>query len=192
LNTGVVILAAGFSSRMGSQKAMLPYSRSKTFVEQIAETYIEWGCTPVTIVINKELDRSHAICSLREKCHLILNDKPEAGRFYSVQLGLSSCNETDYCFIQNVDNPFTEVKTLDLLFKYRKNDYYNVPVYSRQGGHPILIPRKIIDRLFQFHPTETNLKEILAEFPTQRVKVHSNSILININSPEDYQSYFSF
>ena len=53
-NHSVVILAAGKSSRMGNLKFLLKYNERFTFIEKIIDTYQNYNCKEIVVVLNKE------------------------------------------------------------------------------------------------------------------------------------------
>jgi len=134
-NTAAVILAADASSRMQSPKALLLFSPGITFIEKIVSEYANLGCTAIAVVVNENTASTvKQLLSLHEKVSVIVNDRPEFERFYSLKLGLENVREADFCFFQNVDNPFIDSMTLDLLFKERSDDAFIVPVCKGKGG----------------------------------------------------------
>src|ERR1035437_3004531 len=106
-NVGALILAAGSSIRMGTPKAFLPFDENTTFLGKISSTYLKWGCNEIVVVINKALAKKVRFTGEQAKTvTFVVNDHLEFERFYSVKLGLQKMTKSDFCFIQNVDNPF--------------------------------------------------------------------------------------
>ncbi|MCX6270475.1 MAG: NTP transferase domain-containing protein [Bacteroidetes bacterium] len=190
-STGVIILTAGASGRMKIPKAFLPYGDGQTFIGKIMSTYCSWGCVELIIVANNEVsDRLKESDLTSVEATLVTNHHPENERFYSVKLGLGQLVKSQYCFIQNVDNPFITSEILDIIHKGRAPDAYLSPVFNGQGGHPILLSRNII-RFIRDHPADdANLKQVLQDYPCKRIPVNDERVLININSPTDYRKYF--
>ena len=50
----IIILAAGKSSRMGENKFALKYDNNLSFIEKIIETYRDFKCEEIVIVLNKK------------------------------------------------------------------------------------------------------------------------------------------
>ena len=187
-DVSVLILAAGESKRMKTQKAFLAFDKNRTFFDKILETYISWGCIQMVAVINKQF-KEYANW---EKKHIpqltfVTNDHLEYERFYSVKIGLNAMKETDFCFLQNIDNPFINSQLLDQLYLHRSEDTHVVPVYGDQGGHPVLLNNKSIIHLKAHPENRANLKNVLGELNSKRLLVNDKSVLININNPEDYR-----
>lgn len=190
----VIILAGGKSSRMGSPKPFLGVE-GKTFVEKLIATYQNAGVSLITVVLNRNdirpiyrlvLDR------IKHKAQIVVNENEVEGRLHSIKLGLKSFRKMDFCFIQNIDNPFTSVTLLEGLYRNRKRDEYVVPLYKGKGGHPILLSEKIMKEIQAMENQETSLRAILSSFKRNEYAIDDPSILLNINTPEDYRLHSTF
>jgi molybdenum cofactor cytidylyltransferase len=160
----VLILAAGFSSRMGKPKWLLELINGMTFLENLLIQFSSFGCRELAIVMNeKGIELLHQT-NFKEKYPLkiSLNKYPEKERFYSIQCGLKQI-ESDYVFIQNADHPFADLDLLKLLYKYRNEADYVKPVFENRGGHPILISRKVVDEIISLNIEEPQLKSVVNE-----------------------------
>jgi molybdenum cofactor cytidylyltransferase len=189
----VIILAGGNSSRFGIPKPFLLFEAKITFLEKIVNVYMEFGCKKITLVLNQ----SHAeqfsntfSKQFRSQIRVIYNNKTGLGRFYSLKLGANTVSNSDYCFIQNIDNPFTDTETLQKLYGNRNDEAYISPVYLNRGGHPILLPAMIIDLIKKETDFSLNTRNFLSGFNKITVEVDSDKILANINTPEDYFRLF--
>lgn len=187
LNCAVLITAAGFSDRMGSHKALLKFNGKLTFLEKLIETYTTFGCNRIAITVNDDLFKSIKHIN-NQNITFVVNQNPELERLHSIQLGLQVLNQYDFCFLQPIDNPFTELKILKSLYKQRNHNHYLVPSFNEKGGHPILINKKIINHLCTNDLHNQKLKEVLKQFNRKNIQTNNKSILYNINTLEDYQN----
>ncbi len=200
LNTGVpvetrdaavVILAAGRSSRMKELKAFLPFRDNVNFIEQIASTYYNWGCSQIVVVAGREaMLRLEQHAGIQSAATLVVNDHPEHERFYSVKLGVGAVQKASFCFIQNVDNPFIDSPILDVIYEQRSEDQYVSPVFDNKRGHPVLLNRKNMECIAVWSENSANFKEVLNTMQCRDVRMPDEKVLININSPEEYQRFF--
>ncbi|MGP8215109.1 MAG: NTP transferase domain-containing protein [Bacteroidia bacterium] len=190
-NCVVLILAGGHSSRMKFPKAYLEIG-GEMFAGKIAHTYNELGFTRVGLVINVAFCSAEWMPYLKKlpaDIHVIPDYFPEKGRIFSIQTGLAEEPIADFCFIHNVDNPFITGKVIKALWDSRSEESAVIPGFNGQGGHPVLIPAKIIDRIRTINePENYTLKDILNQFPRTFVETGDNSILLNINTREDYNN----
>ena len=184
-----LILAAGFSERMGTPKALLMWDRSMTFLKKIILEFLSAGCDPVVCTVNS-LVLPH--CSSLEsipRVKIILNEHPEWGRMHSVRLGLEHAGGRPYCLLHNVDNPFIHETILRKILDSANPGSWCAPEYKGKGGHPVLLTARIMDHILQSTCLPTTLEEVLGSFPKKTVKMEDDLILRNINTPGDYRKY---
>lgn len=188
-NVSALILAAGLSKRMKANKPFLLFNNEQTFTEKIITEYQSFGCKNIIVVTNKELINRFKI---QKNVTFVINDKLEYGRFYSVKLGLQNIKNCDFCFIQNVDNPFITKDILTYIYSEKLTDTSIIPSFNEKGGHPILLPKIIIDKIINIKHNNANFKDILNKFKSFKLGIPKNEILININTPSEYCYYFKF
>ncbi len=189
-NCSVIILAAGRSSRMGKPKFLLELDNGTSFLEYIVRQYEEFGIVNIVVVLNNDgiIQIKKYPQILTHKAQIVLNKHPEYGRFYSIKTGLQFC-KTDFVFIHNVDNPFAKKKVLDKIYDAIIEADVIKPIIDGKGGHPVLISRKVIDFIVHEKQNDLNLNEVLQRFTTKRVEVQDNSILLNINSHNEFVEF---
>lgn len=81
-----LILAAGESSRMGRDKALLPY-RGRTFLETIVNTLREAGIERIAVVLGHHAEEIQRAVSL-EGVEVVVNPDYKLGQTSSLQCGL--------------------------------------------------------------------------------------------------------
>jgi molybdenum cofactor cytidylyltransferase len=187
-DTSAIILSAGNSMRMGGHKALLKFDSQRTFLQKTTETYLLAGIEQVIVVVNSELFKliQESSLSLSEQVKLVINDKPELGRFYSLQTGVKRLMNGNSCFFQNIDNPFTTKELLDELIGYKNEADVIVPVFQNKSGHPVLINPLVIQQIDAGCDYELRVDMFLKEFTEKRIETEDQRILLNINSKEDY------
>lgn len=185
----VVILAAGQSSRMGKIKALLELPGGATFIENIICQYNKAGCTSIHLVVGKELEQwlSSKGKSVRDNVYIVRNDFPEKGRMYSIQTGLQNCMMDRPVFIHNVDNPFVESELISSMVSGIKKGYWVKPTFREKGGHPVLLSVLIIKKILEQPFSGKSLKEFLSTFPVLKMETDWETVMLNINTPEDYE-----
>ncbi len=191
-NSAVLVLAAGRSQRMGSPKFALQFTNKQSFLERIITIYSSLRFGQILVVINSD-DCKHSILShIKEHyghIQIVVNEYPEKGRLYSVQLGLCQLTKP-FCFVQNVDNPFISENVLNKLLVESNPFRIVMPCFQDKNGHPIVIPERYHQGIVNELATETTLKKCLSGFQKQQIEVDDESILLNLNTPMDYQHYF--
>jgi len=183
-----IILAAGQSIRMGKPKYNLNFSEEETFLDHIIHVYKRIGVAEIVLVVNESFDKESSIND--ESLQIVINKNLEFGRFYSIQLGLKE-TKNSFVFIQNIDNPFVNPGLLLNLQDGLEEADFTVPVYEEKGGHPVLLSQKMIEPLTNDFNQDDRFDDVLKFFKRRDVIVNDPYIGVNINTPEDYQKYFS-
>ena len=189
-NIGVVILAAGNSSRMGQGKIFLQMTNGKSFLENCIDRFYAYGIRNIVIVIQaKYLEVLETLfCNNKARPLFVVNNNPEYERFYSLQLGIKALGDVEFSFIHNVDCPFFDVSTLELLGSNKDKADYICPAFNNQGGHPILVNKSTLAYLLS-RPSDAVLKEELKSKTRLNIPVTNELITVDIDTPEEYNKY---
>ncbi len=187
-HTSCIILSAGSSARMGMNKALLKFDEDNTFIRKITETYLLAGIDQIIVVVNTELYKliNENKPALPETVKLVINDKPELGRFYSLQTGINHVKTGNYCFFQNIDNPFTSVKLLQELIIFKAEADVIMPAFQGRTGHPVLISPLVVHKIFSEQDAGKRIDLFLKKLNVKLIETSDQNILVNINSQEDY------
>jgi len=185
----VLILAGGASSRMRYPKAFIKLG-DLTLIDHIISVYKRFTDN-IFITLNYEFTINQWYKDyeeLNKKATVIINEKPELGRFYSIKLGLKEISNSDFCFVHNVDNP-VKWETLDKLLQQKNENGYTIPAFEGKNGHPILISRRIIAVATAEINDNINWKAYLSAYKRNIADISDDSILVNLNTPEDFENY---
>lgn len=189
-----IILAAGKSLRMGIPKLSLKYDENNIFIEHIINEYRSFGCKEIAIVVNETGNnflKDNKI-QFTKSVKIVINKHSEWHRFYSLKVGAKSLLEVLPVFVHNVDNPFVNPTVLNKLIENSDKADYISPEFKGKGGHPILLSEKIINDIRSTQEDQLHFKEFLNQYSKLKVRVDDENILVNINTLEEYQEYFSF
>jgi len=188
-NISAVILAAGLSERMGKPKFLLTWQKI-SFIENLINQYINFGCDTISIVLNPmHIKYYNELNIISKKIKIAVNNHPEYGRFYSLQKGLQNIRPYYNCFVSNVDNPFAEQDLLERMTQCLAPEKYVVPVYNKIKGHPVLLDVNIIKDILAEKSLNLNIKDYLQKYIQVNCPANSDKVLININTPEAYISF---
>jgi molybdenum cofactor cytidylyltransferase len=194
-----VILAAGESSRMGRDKALLPWPplsqgravSTETFLSAAIRT-LNSACDFVTVVVGKN-KTALAPVIYAEGASLVVNPDPTRGQFSSLQVGLQDVLDRgrDAAMITLVDRPPVRPATLQTLRgAFEQADLQTwvvVPEFSGKHGHPYLVGREMISAFLNVPATSTAREvEHAHREHIQYVLVDDPFVSMNINTPEDY------
>ncbi len=186
--TSAIILSAGSSLRMGTQKALLRFDDEHTFLQKITETYLKAGAEQVIVVVNTGLYAlfNENNLDLPEQVILVSNEKPELGRFYSLQTGIKKIKPGNYCFFQNIDNPFTSAHLINSLISEKDDADVIIPAFQKKTGHPVLLSPVVTETMLKVIDYEIRIDQFLKKFNVKEVETNDNKVLVNINSPEEF------
>ena len=189
-NISVIILAGGSSSRMGNPKSWVKMGNGSTFLSAIVSSFIKFGISEVIVVLNEKFTSSlweKELSIIKQHATIIENPKPEKGRLYSLSLGLKATTISELVFIHNVDSPFVEKATLEQLINNVEVNGVTIPSFSEKGGHPVIINTDVKNEVVSNYQQYKTLKDVFTNFPKKYVEVDNDSILKNINSPQELE-----
>lgn len=176
-----IILAAGMSTRIKEWKMLLPFGES-TILETCINNALNF-CENVILVVGYQSSVLIEQFSDKKNVTIIKNSDYKKGMFKSVQIGVSAVT-TDYFFISHGDLPLITPDIFKILSAY-KGTKAVFPVNKEKRGHPVLLPKTIIEQILQ-EQEDSSMKELLSTYPTQLVQVNSDCIYTDIDTHEDY------
>lgn len=194
-----VILAAGDSTRMGTDKALLPWPPTapgspptgQTFLSAAIQALEPFSETVIVVVGRNEDNLTPVVYA--HGASLVRNPDPDRGQFSSLQLGLREVlsHGRDAAMVTLVDRPPASAATLKTLcstFSDAPNDVWAVvPEYNGKHGHPFLVAREMIEAFLKAPPASTardiehqNLRHVAY------VVVEDPLVTMNVDTPEEY------
>ncbi len=186
----VIILAGGNATRMGFPKPWL-LKGNTTFLKEIVDSYLRFGIENIIVILNEKFatpEWENELGEVNGNASIIKNHFPEKGRLHSIYLGLKEV-KSDYIFIHNCDNPFVEDEVLNKLTSNINKGAILIPTFTDKGGHPVVINKLVRKEILNNYQHYNTLNEVFSNFSKKRVKVRSNSILKNINTPQELEAY---
>lgn len=176
-----VVLAAGLSSRAGTYKMALDI-HGKTVIERCIEGMYDI-CENIIVVGGYKLENIITILSKYEKVHVFFNKDYELGMFSSVKEGIRHVKEEKFFFTPG-DYPLVSIEVYETLL--RASGEIIIPTYGGRNGHPILINSNYISGILEEN-IYSNLREFIVSKEVTKIGVNSNSILMDIDTIEDYR-----
>ena len=162
-----VILAAGESSRMGRDKALLPWPPRAAGQTPSNDTFLSAAirslllATDFVLVVVGKNEAALAPIIYAEGASLVVNPDPGRGQFSSLQVGLHEVlnHGRDAAMITLVDRPPVGTTTIQMLrdaFEVAdQNVWAVVPEFSGKHGHPYLVGREMIEAFLRVPATST-------------------------------------
>ncbi len=180
-----VILAAGFSSRMGRFKPLLPLGETSA-LGHIAAAYRRAGVTKLLAVSGhaaEELEAEAAALGIP----VARNPRYAEGMFSSACAGLAAVSGARRIFVHPVDIPLVRPDTLSYLaFRAEELDCAAaLPGFLGEPGHPPLIDAALVPEILAW-TGGGGLKGALARHSPCRIPVADRHILFDMDTPEAY------
>ena len=183
----VVILAAGTSSRLGSDKlslrignkSILEHTINRFFIDAIAEIII------VTGKFKPDLQKKNT----SPKIKYVNNPDYAAGMSSSVKRGLECISpSSDAVFIMPADIPLFDVKTVLHMIDVFMPNKIVIPTYHGKKGHPVLLDRFFTKQCVN-EQSEKILYDVIKknEGAVELLPVEDEGILFDIDTTEDYE-----
>lgn len=185
-----IVLAAGESSRMGTDKALLTY-RGRTFLEAILSTLHGAGIDRVVVVLGHHAEEIRRAVDL-SSAQVVVNTDYRRGQTSSLQAGLRALESENLeaVVLCLVDHPAVSAETLRKLADSFKTSGSSVAVPTFQGrrGHPVLIGRALFPELKKLGP-EQGANAVIRKHraATQFVQVSDRGILTDVDDPDSYR-----
>jgi molybdenum cofactor cytidylyltransferase len=185
-----IILAAGKSERMGTNKLLLPF-QGKPMIHIVVDHVMASGIAPIWIVTGAfRSDMLAALAGLPvRQCY---NPDYEQGMFTSVQCGFRQIPSTaDAAVLFLGDQPLIPGEvTRRLIGEYaRTGKGILIPKYRGKRGHPVLIDKKYAQVIDNLVP-DKGLHSLFDQYPEdiQEVEVMAPGILRDIDTRQDYEN----
>ena len=178
-NIPLIIFAGGKSSRMGQDKALLPFGKYNTLSEFQYRRL-------------SKLFKKVYISAKENKFDFEANILEDNYTVSSPLVGIITIFETlnvDKVFILSVDAPFVNKEVIDKLI-HSNNRFDAVVAKSKSGVQPLCgVYKRSVLPVAQEHLKERNhrLQSLLKKVDTQFVPFKEDSLFLNLNHPHEYE-----
>ena len=174
-----IVLAAGKSSRMGSNKLLLPIG-GLSIIEHCIRGLLP-VCSRVVVVLGYGVEHFAGVRATHPEVDFVVNESPDQGMLSSVLAGVRLVRESK-AFILPGDCPLVPESVYRALLMCRG---CSVPAYHGLPGHPVLVDRTAMDEMLYARPA--SLRQYLLENGYETVSVEDDRILLDIDDGSAYQ-----
>jgi molybdenum cofactor cytidylyltransferase len=188
IRTSAIILAAGFSSRMGRFKALLPLG-DRAMIEHAVALFRTNGVDVIVVTgyRGEELSAFLKPAGVR----VAFNPDFARGMFSSVQTGARNLgSDSQGFFVLPVDIPLVRSWTIHRLLQAFAHDPRCIihPCFNGRRGHPPLIPAALAPAVLDWLGTD-GLHGCLDRYEalSVNVEVPDRHIHLDSDTPEDYE-----
>ena len=186
--TGLLI-AAGYSGRMGKFKPLLTY-KDNSFIGNIV-LKLDHICNKIIVVTGfnaDEVEQNVGQLYINGEIEFALNPDYDKGMYTSLQAGLLIAKDSDWILYHFVDQPGLSEKFYSD-FISQIDDQYNwiQPTFKEQNGHPILIHKTLFE-LILTASGKSSLREISKNTIVKKKywDCGFKEVLHDVDTEEDY------
>lgn len=198
MNTALILLAAGASTRLGKPKQQLPY-RDKTLIQHAMEVALASECSPVIVVLGAYADVIAPTIS-HEAVHIVENPSWQEGMSSSIRAGIIALQNiapnTEQTIFMLCDQPFADVALLHRLVQKKRETKKAIiaSAYIHPRGEegrtaalgvPVLFEKRFFTAL-SLLKGQQGAKKLLLDYPALVATVPFPRGNIDIDTPDDY------
>lgn len=194
-----VILSAGYSSRMGKFKPLLPIGE-KAAVERIADSFKSAGIDTILVVTGYNREALQPILKANNLIEAFNKDYNK-GMFESIKAGIRAAlteklaDGISAILLTPVDYPLIPKKIIGMLLgeHSKKPSDFIVPCYKGKKGHPLLIPINYVDEIMDYDGNR-GLKGITSKYEGNmiRLETHCEAVVMDMDTIESYNEILEY
>lgn len=183
-----IVLAAGCSRRMGTQKLLLPFA-GRTVIAHIVDEVRQSPVRQIFVVLRKD-DEAVAAALSGLSWTAVLNPDSDGDMLSSVRCGLRALPPacTGVLVVLGDQPAISPALLADMIRAYAASGRGMVaPVHAGQRGHPLLFSTKYCDEILTEHDS-VGLRGLLQAHPADifELEVVTPGVLADMDQPEDY------
>jgi len=187
-----VILAAGDSTRMGQDKALLPW-QGGTFLSAVID--VLKPVTELVIVVGGKNTNSLLPTIYQNGAFITENHHTEQGQFSSLRVGLQEVlnRGRDTAIVALVDRPAARRATVRAIKQYflesvESGVWAVVPEFEGKHGHPFIAGREMIERFLRA-PQDATARDVehAAQQHISYFPVNDPNVIMNVDTPEEFE-----
>ena len=188
MSTGIVILAAGSSSRLGQPKQNLVY-QGQTLLQRIVETSLASVCRPVIVVLGANADVISATIA-DKPVNIIVNDDWHEGMASTIRSGLEELLTIipgiEAAILLLCDQPFVTVQLINDLVSTSSELEIVACAYNGTIGVPALFSSELFNELCLLNGQD-GAKKILLKYPDNVITIPFPLGSVDIDTIEDFE-----
>jgi molybdenum cofactor cytidylyltransferase len=185
MNASAVVLAAGRSSRMGSNKLLLPFDGGT-----VLDTTLDALRGVETVVVTGHKPEELEPVLSRYPVKVVHNPRYDEGMTTSFQAGLMAL-DADAVFLVLGDQVGLDRRMLSAMVQVLVEDEEAVivsPRYGNRGGHPVLFRRSLFWEILRLKVGESLRDVVMRHEDGHRYVEGDVWTLIDMDTPEEYEA----
>ena len=194
---GVILLAAGRSTRFGSCKPLAKLPDGETLVSRCYNTF-EPHCDKLICVVGDEFPELTDYLDERD-FETVYSSRACEGMAYSIRSGIESLIDCDGWLIALADMPFIQSETIEKIiaeFRYalsQKKPVIIQPVFDdtdSKPGHPVGFSSHFVNLLLELEG-DSGARAVIKSHPEALIKVRVNDrgVILDADTPQQLKVY---
>jgi molybdenum cofactor cytidylyltransferase len=181
-----LLLAAGFSSRMGKLKQVMDIAE-KPMVYRVAESLLAAEVEVIVVIGYQGKRVKEALHGL--PCEFVINEHPANGMFSSVKLGCLAIKAGSACLVTPCDCPGILPTTIQRVKNALERNPTKViiPTFQGRRGHPTGLPAFLVEHIHSLPLDTPGLNSLWQHTPEMvfHLEVDDPTVLRDFDKPED-------
>jgi molybdenum cofactor cytidylyltransferase len=195
MNIGIILLAAGSSTRMGQSKQLLTIGH-ESLLQHAVNAAIESNAHPVIVVLGaNSYDHSKILGSIEDNAayEIVVNQRWQTGMGSSLKAGLqyliSKYPQTDGALIMVCDQPKVNARHLQtLMSNFEDAKKVVASYYDLTPGVPAIFGRRYFDEIFELDDQE-GAKKIIHKNLSSTTLIDFPEGSVDLDTPDDYARF---
>jgi molybdenum cofactor cytidylyltransferase len=187
-----IVLAAGLSKRMGTNKMLLPWGQT-TVIEKVISSLTDAGLSDIYVVTGGAGAVLRKLLQGSNVKFIFNKDYANGEMLISIQIGLKALrNEVEAVLIVLGDQPQIEPQVvMEIVARFQATrQAIIVPSYKMHRGHPWLLGKTFWEEILSLKPPLT-LRDFLNDHKEiiNYLIINTPSILQDLDTQEDYSQF---
>jgi molybdenum cofactor cytidylyltransferase len=191
-NIGIIILAAGASTRLGQPKQLLTY-QGKSLIQHITQVAINSQCRPVVVVLGAYAASIEPYLTNLD-VHIIYNQHWSTGMASSIACGINAIQrispEIEAILLMLCDQPFVCLNLIDQLVAGYQTTNCTIVASQYAGilGVPALFHKTLFSELLLLQG-DMGARKTIRQHYSKCLSIPFSKGVVDIDTVEDYQLF---
>jgi molybdenum cofactor cytidylyltransferase len=184
-----IMLAAGESTRMGRQKALLPWEGTTLIAYQLAQLTSVDEISEIIVVTGHEPAPIREIAARSARTRTVHNDAYRSGKVSSIKAGLAAIpKNTDAILVLAVDQPRPAHVLRSVIDAHvREQGVITAPACDGRRGHPVVFDRRMLPELMAITEDTQGLRDVMRRHEGAVIELELDDPIVHLdlNTPAD-------
>jgi molybdenum cofactor cytidylyltransferase len=186
-----ILLAAGESTRMGVQKALLPWHGTTLIAYQVEQLLAVPEIAEIIVVTGHEPARITEIARRCERTIVAHTAAYATGKVSSIKRGLEAVSDqADGVLLLAVDQPRpAEVLRAIVSAHVASGAAITAPVHGGRRGHPVVFAKALREELARIEEATLGVRGVMDRHAgeIQEIAIEDPAVLVDLNTMEDVE-----